>query len=134
MDLAIWTSLVTLTRAVLLEVTGGEERGIGGHGGGTREAFCCRGEQGNRAGAGRQPETVRTRRLWRGDLRGFRHLGLTDEDTEAREAEQLALRPRFEPPHPGAAVLCPSDHALVGAVHTGSCMARWVRGAHVLSA
>lgn len=113
---------------------GREERGIGGHEGSTREAFCCRGEQGDRAGAGRQLETVRTRRLWPGgSWRGFHQLGVTDEDTEAQEAEQLPLRPRFEPPHPGAAVLCPSGHALVGAISTGSCMARWVRGALVLS-
>lgn len=49
---------------------GREERGIGGHEGSTREAFCCRGEQGDRAGAGRQLETVRTRRLWPGGLGG----------------------------------------------------------------
>lgn len=68
-----------------------------------------------------------------GPWRGFHQLGVTDEDTEAREAEQLPLWPRFEPAHPGAAVLGPSGHALVGAIYTGSCMARWVHGALVLS-
>lgn len=56
MDLATWTSLVTLTRAVLLEVTKGwKGRGVGGSEVST-EAFCCKGEQRNRAVAEQQLE------------------------------------------------------------------------------